>query len=166
MSDEPVNKSGIAQGPQPDAESTRRSFIAKASAGGVVGLGAILGMAQEATAGVGRGGREKASRAPDPESRIVNRALTDAEYRRRLIADPRAVIGEEVGAALPANVRFKVVEETPETVYLVLPYLPPETRNRVSQRDLQEGALGMAFTRSWIRSCPCGCSSLSVCVRD
>lgn len=165
MSDETVDKGGTAQDPQANIESTRRSFIAKASAGGVVGLGAILGMAQEAAAGSSRGKSDKAGQASDTESRIINRALMDSEYRRRLIADPRAVIGKEVGAALPANVQFKVVEETPETVYLVLPYLPPATRNRVSPRDLQDGAIGMAFTRSWLRTCPCKCSSLSVCGR-
>lgn len=166
MSDGSENKSGIVLSPLPNAESTRRSFIAKASAGGVVGLGAILGMAPGCATGVARGGRHNASQASDPESRIMNRALTDSEYRGRLIADPRAVIGEEVGAALPANVQFRVVEETQDTVYLVLPYLPPVARNRVSPTDLQGGAVGMAFTRSWFRSCPCRCSSLSVCGRD
>jgi hypothetical protein len=165
MADEIANESGIAQGAEPNAESNRRSFIAKASAGGVVGLGAILGMTQGCATGVARGRGDNASQASDPESRIMNRALTESEYRRRLIADPRAVIGEEVGAALPANVQFRVVEETPDTVYLVLPYLPPVARNRVSPGDLQQGAVGMAFTRSWFRSCPCRCSSLSVCGR-
>lgn len=164
MSDKTANKSGIAQDPHLNAESNRRSFIARASAGGVVSLGAILGMAQEAAGQVARGRDANASQASDAESRIINRALTDTAYRRRLIANPRAVIGQEVGGSLPANVQFRVLEETPETVYVVLPYLPPATRNsRVSQRDLQEGAIGMAITRSWFRSCPCRCSSLSVC---
>jgi hypothetical protein len=106
---------------------------------------------------------DASNQSSDAEHRIIERALKDREYRKRLIADPRKVIGEEVGSALPPRVKFKVVEETAGTVYLVLPHLPTVGEGRVSNTDLQNVAMGVAFTRSWLRRCPCKCSSLSVC---
>lgn len=104
-----------------------------------------------------------ASTKSDAEQRIILRALKDPTYRKRLIANPRKVIGEEVGSALPPRVKFKVVQETASTVYLVLPHVPAVGAGKVSNTDLQSVAIGAAFTRSWFRSCPCRCSSLSVC---
>ncbi len=99
----------------------------------------------------------------DPEHRIIARAAKDEEYRKRLIADPRRAIAEEIGDAMPANIEVKVVQETATTVYLVLPQLPPVGAGQLSDVDLQNVAGGVALTRSWFRSCPCRCSSLSVC---
>lgn len=100
----------------------------------------------------------------DVENRIIARALRDETYRRRLIANPRMVIGEEVGNAFPRNVQVRVLQETPDTVYVVIPYVPAAGRERVSEMDLESGAAGMA-ARSWLRRCrpSCACSSLSVC---
>lgn len=108
-------------------------------------------------------GQNASSQSSDAEHRIIERALKDQEYRKRLIANPTKVIGEEVGRALPSGVEFKVVQETPNTVYLVLPHVPPVGAGKVTNTDLQSAAIGVAFTRSWFRSCPCRCSSLSVC---
>jgi|KBSSwiStaDraftv2_1062776.scaffolds.fasta_scaffold2621121_1 hypothetical protein len=108
-------------------------------------------------------GASAASSSTDAEQRIIERALKDEGYRRRLIANPGQVVSEEVGGALPPGVQFKVLQETPDTVYIVLPHVPAMHQGRVSDRDLHGGA-GMAFTKSWFRTCPaCRCSSLSVC---
>ncbi len=117
-----------------------------------------------AVTAVGSSAASAARGSSDAEHRIMERALKDEEYRKRLIADPTKVIGKEVGTALPPGVQFKVLQETADTVYLVLPYLPAVGAGRVSKSDLQGGgAVGLAFTRSWFRRCPCRCSSLSVC---
>jgi Nitrile hydratase, alpha chain len=55
------------------------------------------------------------------ERRLIQRSLQDEDFRRRLLADPRAALQEELGARLPEEVEVRVVEETQDTIYLVLP---------------------------------------------
>lgn len=146
-----------------DDSTARRQMLKQmgltAGALAVTALGSSEALAQKAKSK----GNDASNQSSDAEHRIVERALKDSEYRKRLIADPTKVIGEEVGRALPPGVQFKVVQETPDTVYLVLPHMPEVREGKVSSADLQNVAIGVAFTRSWFRSCPCRCSSLSVC---
>jgi hypothetical protein len=55
------------------------------------------------------------------ERRLIQRSLQDEDYRRRLLADPKAALEEELGTPLPEAVRIVAVEETADTIYLVLP---------------------------------------------
>lgn len=55
------------------------------------------------------------------EQEIIQKAAIDAAFRQQLISDPRDAIERALGAALPANVTFTVLEETPTEYYLVLP---------------------------------------------
>jgi hypothetical protein len=59
------------------------------------------------------------------ERRLIQRSLQDEDYRRRLLADPKAALEEELGTPLPEAVRIVAVEETANTIYLVLPSAPP-----------------------------------------
>ena len=53
--------------------------------------------------------------------RLVERATADEAFRDRLLADPRAAIGDELGLALPESLSIEVHEESTATVHLVLP---------------------------------------------
>jgi hypothetical protein len=55
------------------------------------------------------------------ERRLVQRSLEDESFRQRLREEPRAALEEEIGARLPAEIQVQVVEETADTIYLVLP---------------------------------------------
>ena len=63
---------------------------------------------------------EAAGRA-EMERRLIERSLQDDVFRQQLLADPRAIIERETGTELPEDLRVVVVEETDDTVYLVLP---------------------------------------------
>ncbi len=52
---------------------------------------------------------------------IINKSMTDPDFRTRLLADPRGVIEAEYGMSLPSSLTITVVEETPDSVFLVLP---------------------------------------------
>ena len=41
--------------------------------------------------------------------------------RQRLLADPKGALEEELGTPLPDNIEVRAVEETADTIYLVLP---------------------------------------------
>jgi hypothetical protein len=66
----------------------------------------------EAAAGGGRAGIER---------RVIERSLADESFRQRLLENPRATMEQELGVQLPADVQVQVVEETQDTIYLVLP---------------------------------------------
>jgi hypothetical protein len=63
---------------------------------------------------------EAASRA-EMEQRLVQRSLEDDVFRQQLLEDPRAIIERELGTRLPEEVTVVAVEESADTIYLVLP---------------------------------------------
>ena len=54
------------------------------------------------------------------ERRLIERSLQDDAFSQRLLEDPKATM-EKSWARLPADVRVMAVEETADTIYLVLP---------------------------------------------
>jgi hypothetical protein len=55
------------------------------------------------------------------ERRLIEKSLQDDAFRQRLLEDPKAAVEEELGTQLPEDVRVQAVEETADTIYLVLP---------------------------------------------
>ena len=66
----------------------------------------------EAAGGTGRA---------EMERRIVQRSIEDESFRQQLLEDPKAAVEQELGSRLPEEVRVVAVEETADTIYLVLP---------------------------------------------
>jgi hypothetical protein len=58
------------------------------------------------------------------ERRIVQRSIEDDAFRQQLLEDPKAAVEQELGSRLPEEVRIVTVEETADTIYLVLPSTP------------------------------------------
>lgn len=52
---------------------------------------------------------------------VRRRAGEDPDFRERLLADPRAVIAEVRGEALPEDLEVEIIENAPNKVYLVVP---------------------------------------------
>ena len=86
---------------------------------------------------------EAAGRA-EMERRLIERSLQDDAFRQGLLAEPRAAVEEELGTRLPEEVRVVVVEETADTVYLVLPVRSTEAQEagELSDRELEAVAGG------------------------
>jgi hypothetical protein len=58
----------------------------------------------------------------DLETRIAEKARQDEAFKQELLNKPTETILKELGIEhTPAGLRFHVLEETPESVYLVLP---------------------------------------------
>jgi nitrile hydratase len=55
------------------------------------------------------------------------------EYRSRMVAEPRKVLGE-MGLDLPADVRIRVWDSSAEARYMVLPERPPGTDSMAAER--------------------------------
>jgi hypothetical protein len=77
------------------------------------------------------------------EGRIIQRSLEEESYRRSMLEDPRTAVEEELGTRLPESVQVRAVEETVETIYLVLPSgSPVEEGGELSDQDLEAVAGG------------------------
>jgi hypothetical protein len=59
------------------------------------------------------------------ERSLIQRSQEDEEFRQRLLADPKGTIEQELGGRLAEGVEVRAVEETAETIYLVLPSASP-----------------------------------------
>jgi len=85
---------------------------------------------------------EESGRA-EMERRLIERSLQDDDFRRRLLEDPEATIERELGFRVPEQVRVVAVEETRDTIYLVLPSVSPLGQGEeLSDRQLEEVAGG------------------------
>ena len=58
------------------------------------------------------------------ERRLIERSVEDESFRQRLMEDPKGAVEEELGTRLPEEVRVVAVEESADTIYLVLPSTP------------------------------------------
>ena len=63
--------------------------------------------------------------------KLVGKAAEDAEFRARLLSNPKGTIEQELGVAIPASLSIEVHEEDGATAHLVL---PPD--DKLSERDL------------------------------
>jgi|SRR5688572_29109026 hypothetical protein len=89
------------------------------------------------------------------ERSLIERSLEDEALRQRLLADPKAAVEEELGTRLPDEVQVIAVEETAETIYLVLPSASPLGEGgELSDRELEAVAGGGATV--WGETCSCG----------
>jgi hypothetical protein len=59
------------------------------------------------------------------ERTLVQRSLQDESFRQRLLDDPKGTIEQELGSQLPESVEVRVVQESAEVIYLVLPSASP-----------------------------------------
>ena len=97
------------------------------------------------------------------ERRLIAKSLEDEAFRQRLIEDPKAAVERELGKRLPEEVRVVALEETQDTIYLVLPSTPMVGREdeELSDQDLESvagGLLRAASTAGATHSCKLRCS--------
>jgi len=75
---------------------------------------------------------------------IVNKAMKDAEFRTRLMKDPKAAIEKEFGVQFPDGVKVQVHQNTADVVNVVLPSpLEVSTDRSLSQQELEQVAGGL-----------------------
>ena len=76
----------------------------------------------------------------EAETKIVSKALEDADFRNNLKANTKAVLAQELGGEIPEGVEIEVLEETDSKLYLVLPPLMLE--EELSDEELEAVAGG------------------------
>ena len=84
--------------------------------------------------------------AEDPIAQLIARASQDAALKQELLNSPKTVIQQEVGISLPEGSDVKVVEETDNNAYIVLPVLPVDSDNEeLSEEQLEAVAGGFVW---------------------
>jgi hypothetical protein len=77
----------------------------------------------------------------DLEIHLITRALKDEGFKREFLANPKVVVEKELGTKLPEELEINVLEETEDTLYMVLPCNPYEG---MSEEELKV-SLGMTY---------------------
>ena len=77
------------------------------------------------------------------ERTLVQRSMEDEDFRQRLLADPKGTVEQEFGSRLPESVEVRAVEESAQTIYLVLPSTSPLGQGEeISDQELEAVAGG------------------------
>ena len=75
----------------------------------------------------------------DMRAKIVGKARADADFRARLLSDPKGAIAQELGVAIPASLSVEVHEETATTAHLIVP-----AAGSLTEGELEAAAGGVA----------------------
>jgi len=81
----------------------------------------------------------------DVEKLVQQQLSADPEFRARLLADPRAVVSELSGTAVPESVTIEVHEESLTHVHLVI---PAAAASEIPDGDLELVAGGTCWSNS------------------
>ena len=73
--------------------------------------------------------------AHEMRTRIIDKAVNDPDYRAKLLDDPNAAVGEELGVPIPDSLTIHVHEEGAADAHLVLP-----PSSHLSESDLGTAA--------------------------
>ena len=94
----------------------------------------------------------------DLTAQLWSRACTDDNFKQALLSDANSVLEREFGYTIPGNKSVKVLQETEDTMYLVLPKeITPTAAARVPDKVFEVVREAFAPTQS------CGCSNQSTC---
>ena len=77
---------------------------------------------------------------------LIDKADDDIAFRSRLLAEPRAVVAEELGIEVPESVELRVHEDSRSAVHLVL---PPEPKLDMQELRTAAGGLCGVCDRGW-----------------
>lgn len=72
---------------------------------------------------------------------IAEQASKNPKYRAELLKDPRGLMAKQLGTTIPASTKIEVLQESPTTYYVVLPYVPKEGQE-LGDEDLEKVAGG------------------------
>jgi hypothetical protein len=100
----------------------------------------------------------EAIRRAQMERRLIERSLQDDVFRQQLLADPKTIMEREIGTQLPEEVTVVAVEETADTIYLVLPSTSPVGEGRgLADQELEAVTGGDAGSTSTASLCNLSC---------
>ena len=81
------------------------------------------------------------------ERRLIERSLQDESFKQRLLDDPKGAIEQEPETQLREGIEVRVLEESADTIYLVLPSASPLVGDggELSDQELEAVAGGYSY---------------------
>ena len=79
--------------------------------------------------------------AEEMRRQLTEKAIEDSAFRAKLVADPKGVIEEEFGVAVPDFLEIKVHESEPKVLHLSL---PPSSDVELDEEQLEAIAAGLS----------------------
>jgi hypothetical protein len=93
--------------------------------------------------------------------RLINRSIEDEDFRQRLLDAPKETLEQELGIQVPESMEVRVVEESADTIYLVLPSASAVDEGvEISDQELEQVA-GGGDTIDVPGACEPGCNCSS-----
>ncbi|MGD9890270.1 MAG: NHLP leader peptide family RiPP precursor [Dehalococcoidia bacterium] len=94
----------------------------------------------------------------DVELQLIKRAWSDAAFAQQLQENPRQAVEQVLGVDLPEGIAVQVLQETPTTLYLVIPPQPDTLpAGELTDADLADVAGGAsAWGSCGPTNCTCG----------
>jgi|GEM_PF-843357 len=92
----------------------------------------------------------------DVETQIVARALKDESFKQHLLSNPdfaMAEIEKLLGQKSQSGFKVQVLQETADTAYILLPYVP--STEGMTDEQLEAVASGTVFSANGNISVPC-----------
>ena len=79
--------------------------------------------------------------AEEMRARLTEKAVADADFRRHLVADPKAVVQQEFGIEFPDSIDIQVHDYDPRVIHLAL---PPSSDFELNEEQLEAIAAGLS----------------------
>ncbi|MHC5748485.1 MAG: NHLP leader peptide family RiPP precursor [Nostoc sp.] len=86
------------------------------------------------------------------ESKIVARALKDESFKQQLLNNPnvaKAEIEKGLGEKFTGDIQVKVLQETANTAYIVLPYIPATAGLSEEQLEAVASGVNISIPCQW-----------------
>ena len=87
--------------------------------------------------------------------KLILQAWSDPVFKQELIANPAGAVEKLFGIKVPAFLKLKVIEETPDIRYIVLPFQANPADRQLSDEQLERIAGGAS------RTAPQACEDLN-----
>jgi hypothetical protein len=98
------------------------------------------------------------------EARLIEKAWKNDTFRQALVTDPRGAVERELGGQLPAGLQVKVLQESADTCYLVLPANPDRApAGQLTDQQLEAVAGGWTGQTDCITCGGATCQSCGTC---
>jgi hypothetical protein len=92
------------------------------------------------------------------ERRLIQRSLEDEDFRQSLLDAPKGTVEQELGSRLPESIEIRAVEESADTIYLVLPSASAVGEGgEISDEELEAVAGGGTWTDPTCFTCGSDC---------
>lgn len=87
------------------------------------------------------------------EQKIIERAWKSESFKQQLMRDPRGALEREVEMRVPEGVNIKILEESPDTLYIVLPMNPDAELTEIELDAVAGGFEDVIEAKPKTRSC-------------